>query len=188
LPPPQLTRQKPSARAPKAKDHRRVFLLRLPILRTNSPSIIATGHAAKVEGCGPAIGAAAELGAVVAMVRVVEAGPAPGVRLAGEKVQFEAAGNPLQANAMEEFRPLTGLTVMVNMAVWPALMVALTGEASMMKSPAGLPTTRVLLEVPGRSSASPVYSAETAKVPTEGGRKETGWVDEAEPMNAPSRR
>ena len=41
----------------------------------------------------------------------------------------EAAGNPLQANVTGEFMPLTGLMVMVNVALCPALMVALAGEA-----------------------------------------------------------
>lgn len=117
LPPPQLTRQKASAVALNARDQRQTFLLRLPILTTNSPNTIATGHAAKVQGFRPAIGTAAALGAVVVMVSVVDTGLPPGVRLAGEKLQLEAAGNPLQANMMEEFKPLTGLTVMVNVVV-----------------------------------------------------------------------
>jgi hypothetical protein len=117
LPPPQLTRQKASAVAPNARDQRQTFLLRLPILTTNSPNTIATGHAAKVQGFRPAIGTEAALGAVVVMVSVVDTGLPPGVRLAGEKLQLEAAGNPLQANVIEEFKPLTGLTVMANVAV-----------------------------------------------------------------------
>jgi hypothetical protein len=117
LPPPQLTRQKASAVAPNARDQRQTLLLRLPILTTNSPNTIATGHAAKVQGFRPAIGTEAAPGAVVVMVSVVETGLPPGVRLAGEKLQLEAAGNPLQANVMEEFKPLTGLTVMANVAV-----------------------------------------------------------------------
>jgi hypothetical protein len=122
LPPPQLTRQKPSMRAPNAMDHRGTFLLRLSLLRapihtTNSPNTIATGHAAKVQGCIPANGTAAEAGAVVVMVSVVDTGPPLSIRLAGEKLQLEAAGNPLQANVTEELKPLTGLPVMVNMAV-----------------------------------------------------------------------
>src|ERR1051326_1753417 len=117
LPLSPLTRQRASVRAPNARDQRRTFLSRLPTLTTNSPNTMATGHAAKVQGVRPAIGTAAELGAVVVMVRVVETGLAPGVRLAGEKLQLEAAGNPLQENVMAELRPLTGLTVMVNEAV-----------------------------------------------------------------------
>jgi hypothetical protein len=117
LPPPQLTSERPSMSAPNARDHLLIFLPRLPILTANSPNSIAAGHAAKVQGFRRAIGAAAELGAVVVMVSVVDTGLPPGVRLAGEKLQLEAAGNPLQANVMEEFKPLTGLTVMVNVAV-----------------------------------------------------------------------
>ena len=82
----------------------------------NSTNAMAIGHTAKVQGFTLAIGAA-ELGAVVVMVSMVDTGLTPGVRLAGEKLQLEAAGNPLQANIMEEFKPLTGLTVMVNVAV-----------------------------------------------------------------------
>ena len=89
----------------------------MPIFTKNSPNTMATGHAARVQGRMRAMGTAAELGAVVVMVSVVDTGLPPGVRLAGEKLQLEAAGNPLHANAMEEFKPLTGLTVMVNVAV-----------------------------------------------------------------------
>ena len=122
LPPPQLTRQKPSVSAPNAKDHLLIFLPRLPIPKTNTPNAIATNHAAKVQGAkvqgfGTPVGTAAALCAVVVMVSVVDTGLPPGVWPAGEKLQLEAAGNPLQANVMEEFRPLTGLTVMVNVAV-----------------------------------------------------------------------
>lgn len=93
------------------------------------------------------------------MVRVVDTGDPLGVTLAGEKVQFDAAGTPLQAKVTGEFMPLTGLMVMVNVAVCPALMVALAGEASMVKSPLGLPTTRVVAAVLGARTASPGYSA-----------------------------
>ena len=122
LPPPQLTRERPSVTTPNAKDHLLIFLPRLPIPETNTPNARATNHAAKVQGAkvqgfGPPVGTAAALGAVVVMVSVVDTGLPPGVRLAGEKLQLAAAGNPLQANVMEEFRPLTGLTVMVNVAV-----------------------------------------------------------------------
>ena len=93
------------------------------------------------------------------MVSVVETGEPLGVTLAGEKVQLDAAGNPLQANVTGEFMPLTGLIVMVNVAVWPALMVAPEGEAAMVKSPLELPTTRVVVPVLGARTASPGYSA-----------------------------
>ncbi len=66
---------------------------------------------------------------MVLTVSVVETGDPLGVTLAGEKVQLDAAGNPLQAKATGEFMPFTGLMVMVNVAVWPALMVAPDGEA-----------------------------------------------------------
>ena len=93
------------------------------------------------------------------MVRVVDTRDPLGVTLAGEKAQLEAAGKPLQANVTGEFMPLTGLMVMVNVALWPALMVALAGEAPIEKSPLGLPTTRVVVPVLGARTASPGYSA-----------------------------
>lgn len=73
-------------------------------------------------------------GAVVVRVRVVETGLMPGVRLAGEKLQLAAVGNPLQEKPTVEERSPTGLTVMLNVAVCPALMVALCGEAPIVKS------------------------------------------------------
>ena len=99
------------------------------------------------------------------MVRVVDTGDPLGVTLAGEKAQLDAAGNPLQAKVTGELIPLTGLTVMVNVAAWPALMVALAGEASTEKSPLGLPTTRVVVPVLGARTASPGYSAVIVYVP-----------------------
>ena len=122
--------------------------------------MVVSDHEAKVQGRKPAKGTAAAVGAVVLRVRVVETGDPLGVTLAGEKVQLDAAGNPLQANVTGEFKPFTGLTVMVNVAVWPALMVAPVGEALMLKSPPGLPTTRVAVVVAGALTASPGYSAE----------------------------
>lgn len=97
---------------------------------------------------------------MVLTVRVVETGAPLGVTVAGENVQFEAAGNPLQAKLTGELMPLTGLIVMVNVAVWPALMVALEGEAAMVKSLLGFPTTKVVVAVAGARTASPGYSAE----------------------------
>lgn len=124
-----------------------------------NPSIAVSDQEIKVQGRRPAKGTAAEVAAVVLTVRVVETGAPLGVTLAGEKVQLDAAGNPLQAKVTGEFKPFTGLMVMVNVAVCPALMVALAGEASMVKSPLGLPTTRVVVAVLGARTASPGYSA-----------------------------
>ena len=67
-------------------------------------------------------------------VRVVEATPPLGVMLAGEKVQLEAAGNPVQEKPTVEAKSPTGLTVMLKVADWPALRVALCGVAPMVKS------------------------------------------------------
>jgi hypothetical protein len=115
----------------------------LPILTTRNPNTIPSDHELKVQGRRPVIGTAAEAAAVVLTVRVVETGDPLGVTVAGENVQFEAAGNPLQAKLTGELMPLTGLIVMVNVAVWPALMVALEGEAAMVKSLLGFPTTKL---------------------------------------------
>ena len=134
-------------------------MLRVPALSIKNPSIIASDHETKIQGRKPVNETAAALGPVVLMVRVVETGEPVGVTLAGEKAQLEAAGKPLQANVTGEFMPLTGLMVMVNVALWPALMVALAGEASIEKSPLGLPTTRVVVPVLGARTASPGYSA-----------------------------
>jgi hypothetical protein len=72
--------------------------------------------------------------AVVVTVRVVETGLMPGVSVAGEKLHVEATGNPLQEKPTVDARSPDGLTVMLNVADWPALMVALCGELSMVKS------------------------------------------------------
>jgi hypothetical protein len=160
FPPPQLTRQISSAMPPKTAEQRLAFLPRLPILTTRNPNTIPSDHELKVQGRRPVIGTAAEAAAVVLTVRVVETGAPLGVTVAGENVQFEAAGNPLQAKLTGELIPLTGLIVMVNVAVWPAWMVALVGEAAMVKSPLGFPTTKVVVAVAGARTASPGYSAE----------------------------
>jgi len=158
-PPPQLTTRRASAMTPKTAEKRLAFLPRLFIPTTKNPNTIPSDHDVKLQGRRPAIGVARELAAVVLTVRVVETGEPLGVTLAGEKVQLDAAGSPLQANVTGEFMPLTGMMVMVNVALWPALMVALAGEASIEKSPLGLPTTRVVVPVLGARTASPGYSA-----------------------------
>ena len=158
-PPPQLTTSRASAITPKMAEPRLVILPRLFIPTTKNPNTIPNDQEVKIQGRRLAIGVARELAAVVLTVRVVETGAPLGVRLAGEKVQLDAAGNPLQAKVTGELMPLTGLMVMVNVAVCPALMVALVGEASMEKSPLELPTTRVVVAVLGARTASPGYSA-----------------------------
>ena len=75
-------------------------------------------------------------GAVVVRVRVVETGLMPGVSVAGEKLQLAAAGSPLQENPTVEARSPVGVMVRLNVADWPALMVALCGEVSIVKSAA----------------------------------------------------
>ena len=66
---------------------------------------------------------------------VVETAAPSGMTLAGEKVQLDAAGNPLQPNVTGEAMPSSGFMVIVNVAVCPALMVALCGDASTVKFP-----------------------------------------------------
>ena len=94
------------------------------------------------------------------MVRVVLAAAPLGVTLAGENVQMDAAGRPLQANVTVETTPFIGTTEMVNVALWPALIVADKGEATSPKSPPGFPTINDCDVVLGKISASPTYSAE----------------------------
>jgi hypothetical protein len=116
-PPPQLTTSSASAMTPKTTEQRLAFLPPLLTPTTKNPKTIPSDHEVRVQGRRPAIGGAREL-AVVLTVRVVETGePLEGVTLAGEKAQFEAAGRPLQANVTVEFMPLTGLMVMVNVAL-----------------------------------------------------------------------
>jgi hypothetical protein len=159
LPPPQLETRKANAMTLKTAEQRLAILPPAPVPTTKNPNTMPTDHDIKIQRCKPAIGVARELAAVVLMVRVVETGDPLGVTLAGEKVQLEAAGNPLQAKVTGEFMPLTGLMVMINVAVWPALIVAADGEAAMVKSLLGfgLPTTRVVVAVLGASTASPGF-------------------------------
>ena len=102
---------------PKTAEKRLAFLLGAPVPTTKNPNTIPSDHDVKLQGRRPAIGVARELAAVVLTVRVVETGEPLGVTLAGEKVQLDAAGSPLQANVTGEFIPFSGLMVMVNVAL-----------------------------------------------------------------------
>jgi hypothetical protein len=117
LPPPQLATSKASAMIPKTAEKCLAFLPRLFIPTTKNPNTIPSDHEVNVQRWRAANGTAAALGAVVLRVRVVETGDPLGVTLAGEKAQLEAAGRPLQAKVTGEFMPLTGLMVMVNVAL-----------------------------------------------------------------------
>ncbi|HEV7520358.1 MAG TPA: hypothetical protein VGP89_04610, partial [Candidatus Angelobacter sp.] len=132
-PPPQLTTHNVTPIAASAYQCDITFLFVRILNDINKPKTMPADHT-KAKGCSPTI-AAAELGAEVLMVSVVETGPPSGVRLEGENVQLEAAGSPLQPNVTAEAMPLIGLIVIVNVAVWPALIVALWGDASTTKSP-----------------------------------------------------
>jgi hypothetical protein len=72
---------------------------------------------------------------VVAIERVVVAGAAPGVTLAGLNVALDAAGNPEAENEIEFGKPpAAGVAVIVNVAVCPAVMVAAEVGAVRVKS------------------------------------------------------
>ena len=99
--------------------------------------------------------------AVVVIVRVVLMGAPFGVIDAGEKLQLLAAGSPVHEKVVAELKPADGEIVMVNVAVWPAARVALFGCVESEKSPAGLPTTILLLARAGSNVASPSYCPTT---------------------------
>ena len=83
---------------------------------------------------GVRMGAADEIeGAVVVMVRVLVAGEPLGLIKGGTNVHCDSAGRPLQEKFTVWLKPATGVTVKVNVALVPALMVALEGEAAMEK-------------------------------------------------------
>ena len=116
-------------------------------------------HELKIHGRIPDNGTA-EPGAVVLSVSVVVAAAPLGVTLAGENVQLEAAGRPVQANVTVDTTPFMGITEMENVALWPAFTIAELGVADTSKSPAAFPTTKLWDAVLGKISASPTYSAE----------------------------
>jgi len=133
-PPPQLAiRRRPARAAPRIRARLGVLRLR-KITKKSRPKKPATenGQTKRPSRCS-ASGAAVDC-AVVVSVRVVETELIPRGRLPGEKLQLAPAGNPLQEKPTVEVRSPTGLTVMLKVADWPALMVALCGLASMVKS------------------------------------------------------
>jgi hypothetical protein len=68
--------------------------------------------------------------AVVVMVRVEVTGPVLGVTAAGAKVQVASDGRVPQENVTAVLKPKAGVTVKTKVADWPAVMVALVGEAA----------------------------------------------------------
>lgn len=133
LPPPQLPSRTTKAIAAKSGVS---FLILLPCKAVDTSRAKKPAKASSHKrgpGCRLLSGTAAAA-AVVVTVRVVETGLMPGVRTAGEKVQVEAAGNPLQEKPTVEVISPVGLMVMLNVAVCPALMVALCGDVFMVKS------------------------------------------------------
>jgi hypothetical protein len=79
--------------------------------------------------------------AVVLIVKVLVAVPPAGFTLAGLKVQLASLGNEPQEKLIVPLYPPVAVTVIVNVADWPGLMVADSGWAWSAKS--GLTTTIV---------------------------------------------
>jgi hypothetical protein len=73
-------------------------------------------------------------GAVVVTVSVLVAGPPLAVSDAGANEHCDSAGRPVQAKLTVWLKPPSGVTVKVKVAVPPALMVALAGDAETLKS------------------------------------------------------
>ena len=67
---------------------------------------------------------------MVVTVSVVAADAPFAIREAGENEQLAPAGSPVQANETAWLKPFIGITVSLNVADWPRLMVAEVGEAS----------------------------------------------------------
>jgi hypothetical protein len=102
----------------------------------------------------------------VAMVMVVvAAAPALGVTDAGEKLQVELAGSPLQAKVMAAPNPKEGVAVMVELPLLPLATVIEGGLSERLKP--GLPTVTVTaVEVELAKTASPAYCAVMLFAPT----------------------
>jgi hypothetical protein len=71
--------------------------------------------------------------AVVLIVRVVVAMLAPGVTVAGAKLQLASAGRPLHAKLTICAKPPAGVTESVDVPVWPGVMERLAGLAVRLK-------------------------------------------------------
>jgi hypothetical protein len=78
-----------------------------------------------------------------------------GVKDTGLKAQVVKDGNPEQANEVNKLNPLTGVTVMVEVAEPPLVVVALVGESEMLKSGAAFTVTGTALDVEELLLASP---------------------------------
>jgi len=133
LPPPQLPRRSTNAMVANTRASFLVLMRRNPVDTSRAKPATKANSQNRGPGCCLLSGTAAE-GAVVVTVRTVDTGLTPGMRVAGEKLQLEAAGSPLHEKPTVEVMSPLGLMVMLNVAVCPALMVALCGEAAMLKS------------------------------------------------------
>ena len=103
----------------------------------------------------PTVRSMAAEGAVVETVNVVvAAAPLAGVTEAGANVQVAPLGSVPQENFTAPLYPPTGITVSVVVADWPALIVAVEGEAETVKSGATT-VTETALEVLARLATSP---------------------------------
>jgi hypothetical protein len=72
-------------------------------------------------------------GAVVVIVKVVVTALAPGVTVAGAKVQVASEGRPLHAKLTACAKPPAGVTESVVVPVWPAVMERVAGVALTLK-------------------------------------------------------
>jgi hypothetical protein len=72
-------------------------------------------------------------GAVVVIVNVVVTALAPGVTVAGAKVQLASEGRPLHAKLTAWAKPPAGVTESVVVPVWPGVMERVAGVALTLK-------------------------------------------------------
>jgi hypothetical protein len=72
-------------------------------------------------------------GAAVVIVRVVVTALAPGVTVAGAKVQLASEGRPVHAKLTACAKPPAGVTESVVVPVWPGVMERLVGLALTVK-------------------------------------------------------
>jgi hypothetical protein len=76
-------------------------------------------------------------GAVVVIVRVVVTALAPGVTVAGAKLQLAFKGRPLHAKLTACAKPPAGVTESVDVPDWPGMTDRLAGLALMLKEGGG---------------------------------------------------
>jgi hypothetical protein len=149
LQPPSV--RKPSSIAAVVNSRKRVAPARLNGRSTKANTVSPRSR----WGADPSSNADEE-GAVVLMVSVVAAAAAPGVRLAGLKVQVLSAGSPEQAKVTRAAKFPTGLMVIWVDTLWPRVTVSDVVPAATVKSGAEGPIVKVLEAVFGWKSALPL--------------------------------